>query len=185
MSRVATPVIAPTASTTTSDPIASSLTARPAQAPITTLFTTATMPAAVSVSCQALGWSVSWCNRAAKGGSRTRVLEVLWTDPDDHTAAAAAVAGLQALAPFAWNGDLPDRRPQPMSVVVPPQKVHCGRADEARDEQVVRVPVQVSGCPDLLDPPGPHDGDSTTERHRLDLVVRGVQRGRSQPVMQP
>jgi len=38
---------------------------------------------------------------------------------------------------------------------------------------------------DLLDPPAIEDDDLFTERHGLGLVVRNVNHGRAQPLMQP
>src|SRR5918992_773787 len=69
--KLAAPAIAAAASATASEPIARASTARPAQAAITAAFTTATMPAVVSVSCQAPGRSDLCCNKASACGPRT------------------------------------------------------------------------------------------------------------------
>jgi hypothetical protein len=44
-------------------------------------------------------------------GHEARVLEVLGTDPDDHTAAAPSVARLEAPAHFPCDAQVPDRCP--------------------------------------------------------------------------
>jgi hypothetical protein len=53
--------------------------------------------------------------------------------------------------------------------------VHGGRPDEARDEEVARMVVEVLRCIDLLKHALPDDGDPVAHRHRLDLIVRDVE----------
>ncbi len=55
--------------------------------------------------------------------------------------------------------------------------VHCRRADEAGDEQVVRRLVEFHRRADLLDDAGAQHDDAVGERHRLDLVVGHVDHG--------
>ena len=55
----------------------------------------------------------------------------------------------------------------------------AGRAHERRDEEVRRLPVERLRRVDLLDPAGPHHRDPVAQRHRLDLVVRDVDRRRA------
>ena len=61
---------APTATANGSEWTPAASSAKPAQAPTTTLLTTATIPAAVSVSCQALGARLA-SSDAAELGPRT------------------------------------------------------------------------------------------------------------------
>ncbi len=53
---------------------------------------------------------------------------------------------------------------------------HVAAADEARDELGIRVLVHILRRADLLDAAGIHDDDAIGHRHRLDLVVRHVDR---------
>jgi hypothetical protein len=55
-------------------------------------------------------------------------------------------------------------------------EVHRRRADEAGDEQVARLLVEPLRRVDLQDAAVAHDRDALPERHRLDLVVRDVDR---------
>ena len=56
--------------------------------------------------------------------------------------------------------------------------IHHRAADELGDKQVGRVAVHIDRRTDLLQHALVHDGDSIGERHRLDLIVRNVDRGR-------
>ena len=67
----------------------------------------------------------------------------------------------------------------------PRQEVHGWRADEACHEQVVGTVVDVLGGTDLLEHPGAHHRDPVPQRQRLDLVVRHVQRGGAQLLLEP
>ncbi len=55
-------------------------------------------------------------------------------------------------------------------------EVHGRRSDEARDELVLGLGVDLHGLAHLLDPAVLHDHDPRPERHRLDLVVGDVDR---------
>src|SRR5918999_1084309 len=121
---------------------------------------------------------------ARRTGPRPGVLMVPRTNADDHPAAPPPPARLEPLAYFPWNAQVPDRCQQPISIELPRQEVHRWRAHEARDEQVVRVLIQIGECPHLVDTPGAYHSDSITERRRLDLVVGNVDRRRPQPVME-
>jgi hypothetical protein len=79
----------------------------------------------------------------------------------------------------------------PTSLPLPPiadvqhlgrHQVHRRRADERRDESVRGSGVHLLGGPDLLEHACAHHGDPITHRHRLDLVVRHVDRGRLEAV---
>ena len=54
------------------------------------------------------------------------------------------------------------------------EEVHLRRADEARDEQVLRMVEDLLRGADLLDEAVAHDDDAVAERHGLRLVVGDV-----------
>src|SRR6266851_1727444 len=64
------------------------------------------------------------------------------------------------------------------------QKIHRRRADEAGDEQIVRPVVELERRADLLDQAVVHHHDLVRHRHGLDLVVRDVDRGGPEALMQ-
>ena len=57
------------------------------------------------------------------------------------------------------------------------EQVHRGAADEAADEEVDGPVVERLRVVDLLELALAHHGDAVAHRHRLDLVVRDVDRG--------
>ena len=57
--------------------------------------------------------------------------------------------------------------------------VHHRRADELGDEEIGGIEVDLGGRADLLQDALVHHDDAVGERHRLDLVVRHVDRGRA------
>ena len=63
------------------------------------------------------------------------------------------------------------------------QEIHRRRSDEAGDEQVRRRSYNSSGLP-VCSMRRPHDDDLVAHRHRLDLVVGDVHRGRLQAQVQ-
>ena len=63
-------------------------------------------------------------------------------------------------------------------------QVHRRRADERRDEEVVRAGVQLLGAVALQDVTVSHHRDPLAERHRLGLVVRHVHRRDAEPLVQ-
>ena len=65
------------------------------------------------------------------------------------------------------------------------QEVHARRADEARDEQVARVVVELHRRGDLLELAAEHDRHAVAQRHGLGLVVGHVDRGGVEPVLDP
>jgi hypothetical protein len=65
------------------------------------------------------------------------------------------------------------------------QQVHRRAPDERGDEDVGRGPVDLRRCSQLKQPPLIHDRDPIAERHRLDLVVGDVDRGRRHALMDP
>ena len=60
-------------------------------------------------------------------------------------------------------------------------EVHRRRADEPGDEDGPRLLVEALRRVDLEDPAVSHDRDALSERHRLDLVVRDVDRRDAEP----
>ena len=67
----------------------------------------------------------------------------------------------------------------------PLQQVHRRRPDEPGDEHVGRVVVDLLRRAELLQPARRHHRDPVAERHRLDLVVRDVDRRDAEPLVQP
>ena len=59
-------------------------------------------------------------------------------------------------------------------------EVHLGRADEARDKQVARRAIEVERAADLLDMARTQHHDLVGHGHRLDLVVRYINRSDSE-----
>src|SRR5690242_6563149 len=64
------------------------------------------------------------------------------------------------------------------------QQIHRGRADEARDILVRRIVVELERRTGLLDAARVHHHDLVGHGHRLDLVVRDVDRGRLEALVQ-
>ena len=63
--------------------------------------------------------------------------------------------------------------------------IHHRAADELRDEQVLRMGVDLGRAADLLQHALMHDDDAVGEAHRLDLVVGDVDRRRALLQVQP
>ena len=82
------------------------------------------------------------------------------------------------LSPTATVTDSPSR--QDLSA----EEVHRRRADEARDEQVRRLVVELLRPVDLLEHAHAHDRDAVAHRHGLDLVVSDVDRRRAELVLE-
>ena len=64
------------------------------------------------------------------------------------------------------------------------QEIHRRRADEVGDEHAGRPIVDLLRRSDLLDPADVHDRDAIRHRHRFELVVRDIDRGRRDAVVQ-
>ena len=64
------------------------------------------------------------------------------------------------------------------------QEVHRRRADEVGDEHAGRPIVDFLRRADLLDPARVHDRDAIGHRHRLVLIVRDIDGGRRDAIMQ-
>ena len=76
--------------------------------------------------------------------------------------------------------DLADRQLRLAAAELRRHEVHRRRADEAGDEEVLRLLVELRRRADLLQDPGPHHRDPVAEGHRLGLVVGDVDRRRLQ-----
>ena len=104
------------------------------------------------------------------------VLEGLGPDPDDHRSPARGAALGSS------GSDIePIRIVSPSTVAL--DEVHRGRADERRDEEVRGLVVEARRNVDLLNAAVAHHRDTVAERHRLDLVVRDVDRRRADPAV--
>ncbi len=66
-------------------------------------------------------------------------------------------------------------------IAVQRKEIHRGAADEAGYEHVGGRLVDLARGADLSDTAGVHDDDAVGERHRLDLVVRDIDRGDAEP----
>ena len=63
--------------------------------------------------------------------------------------------------------------------------IHHRRSDKLRHEQVDGFGIDLFRGADLLQPPLMHHHDAVSQRHRLDLIVRHIDRGRALLDMQP
>ena len=64
------------------------------------------------------------------------------------------------------------------------EQVHARRADEAGNEDIVGIVIEADGAALLLDAPLAQHDDLVGERHRLDLVVRHIDHGGAEALMQ-
>src|SRR5207244_4474908 len=101
------------------------------------------------------------------------VVDVLRADPEDDVL-ADRLGGLAGDRRFeesgighrlTWRADHLRR-----------EEVHRRRADESGHEEIRRALVEILRGVELLDEPFVHDRDAIAHRHRLDLVVRDVDR---------
>src|SRR5205085_1946378 len=110
------------------------------------------------------------------------VLELLGADSERNLAAHVAGQCGAYGGQFARDGQLLIADPRDETAVLPNDlrldEVHRRAADEARDEEVLRVAVELLGRVHLLELALAHDGDVVAHRHRLGLIVRDVDRGR-------
>ncbi len=116
--------------------------------------------------------------RNASRGER----QVLGPRADDHRLAVAAAC----IGRYSELGAVAQHHARAGSIAAQRrrQKVHRRRTDEARDERIGRVVVQLERTSGLLDAAVTHHDDLVAHRHRLDLVVRDVDRRGVQPLMQ-
>ncbi len=138
----------------------------------------------------------TWTSSSVSAPVGSTTITSAWTE-------ASRPGDRQVLGPHAVGAPpgrrCPGRRPRPASArcrrprprpappwrrSVPDDDVHRRRADELGHEQVVRPVVELERRADLLDPAVLHHDDLVGHRHRLDLVVRDVDRRRLQALVQ-
>ena len=95
------------------------------------------------------------------------------------------LVGLERLRHRLGDLDLAERQLRGPPGELDRHEVHRRRADEAGDEQVDRVVVELLRAADLLELALAHHRDPVAERHRLGLVVGDVDGGRLEPVLDP
>src|SRR5262249_50237513 len=127
--------------------------------------------------------------RPSSVGAEGRVADVLGADAEADRAACVA-RERRALARHLRRDDellRADERHEIAVARIEPSldEVHRRAADEAPDEEVRRVVVDVLGMARLLEDAVAHDGDPVAHRHRLDLVVRDVDRRCLELVLDP
>ena len=111
-------------------------------------------------------------DRRQLGRRERSVLERLGPDAEDH----AIGAGLTR-PPCSDRAERGTARiATSPAVEVGLDEIHRRRADEPGDEEVARLLVENLRRVDLEDVAVSHHGDPLAERHRLDLVVRDVDR---------
>ena len=103
----------------------------------------------------------------AHRGIRLRAAASAWSD--DSGAAASSFTPMRASLTVATRTA---------------EEIHLRRADEAGDEAIGRMVVELERRADLLDAPAAQHDDPVGHGHRLDLVVGDVDHGRAQPVVQ-
>ena len=113
-------------------------------------------------------------------GLERRVLEVLRPHADDDLASDVALERGSSCQRVVSQGQRVLAQLNREAAVAPLDagfdQVHRGGADEAADEEIHRSLVQLLWRRHLLDLAFPHHGDAIAHRHRLDLVVRDVDR---------
>ena len=124
-----------------------------------------------------------------RGVRRERgVLDVLRADAEDHAPAHVAAERRprgERLAVHVSPCAPKRRRAAVRRSSSAPTRFIAGRADELGDEQVGRLVVELLRRVDLLQEPVAHHGDAVAERHRLDLVVRDVDRRHLEVALEP
>ena len=129
-----------------------------------------------SSSTTATSTSISGQRRVRRAG----VVEVLRADAEDHgvgrDVAGAPGLGERHAEAREQHGVIGERRVD---------EVHRRRADERGDEEVPRLAIEHLRRVDLLHGAVAHHGHARAERHRLDLVVRDVDRRHAEPLVQP
>ena len=111
--------------------------------------------------------------------------QVLRPDADRHLARRRALRHIDAR--FQRKPRLAPRTsisPPALPAISAGEEIHARRADEAGDEQIGGMVVEVERRADLLDHAGAQHHDAVGERHRLDLVVGDEDHGRAEPPVQ-
>ena len=112
-----------------------------------------------------------------------RQREVLRARAEDHLLAVFARRVRACSGTLTPAGHL-DLRAPCVAPHRPGQEIHRGRADEARDEEVRGLVVELERLAALLDHAVAHHDDLVGHRHRLDLVVGHVDRRGLQALVQ-
>jgi len=110
-----------------------------------------------------------------------RVFEMFGADAHDHEPARERLKSpCQVVFRVVYGQMLPsterDREPSVPCLERPLEEIHARAADETRDEEVRRTCVELGWVRDLLELAKAHHGDAVAEGHRLDLIVRDVDR---------
>ena len=114
------------------------------------------------------------------GVDHVGVLEVLGPQAGDQQPLVLRLGGL-----VLGDRDRAERQLDLVALHRGGQEVHRRGADEARDEQVGGVLVELARGRVLLEHPALEHRDPVAQRHRLGLVVGDVDRGDAQPLLQP
>lgn len=83
-----------------------------------------------------------------------------------------------------WQGQHDTRRFQTSFGYPAGQEVHRWPTNEACNELICRAVVKFKRCANLLDPAAIENRDPVGHRHRLDLILRHIDRGGLQPLVQ-
>src|SRR5579859_5387103 len=106
---------------------------------------------------------------------------VLRTNPQDNRRTRAILPNLRDVDADAGKTDHPIARSQ---AGLEAQEVHGRRADEVRHEHARGPVIDLLRRADLLDASLVHDRDLIRHRHRLELIVRHVDRGRTDAIVE-
>ena len=109
------------------------------------------------------------------------------TERDDRLAVQIVAVDLGDLLVRYRNGVVVGERHEDLvifSLQFDVEEVHLRCTDEAGNELVVRLIVQVHGRIDLLDVAELHDDDTGAHGHRFDLVMGNIDEGRLQALVQ-
>ena len=112
-----------------------------------------------------------------------RVLEVLRADTDDHV--GRFLVPREHVVDLLGQHDFAERQAHPDVGQGRREEVHRRGSDEPGDEQVGGTVVELLRRADLLSHPGQQHHHPIAQRHRLGLVVRDVNGGGAQPILQP
>ena len=112
-------------------------------------------------------------------------VQILRANPERHVASGMAAEPVRHRRRHLEANAVADR-PQPaiLGFDADRREVHRRRADKPGDETVGRFVVQLHRVADLLHPAVAHHDDAVAQRHRLDLIVRHVNRRRAEPLVQ-
>ena len=146
--------------------------------PSTMKYTMVSMPIGSTTS------SVTANSQRCVAVAAARLGDVLRPQPEDQVLAGREAVARRVRRPAPAADQLSDSAPAapaPSCSSRQRQEVHRRRADEAGDEPVLRVVVELLRRADLLDAAVVHHHHAVGQRHRLDLVVGDVDRGGAGP----